>query len=157
MLKGVVAVISGITNPERGHLREKLIQMGADYRDEWSDGCTHVVTAYARTPKVAQALRSGGVAVMKDWVLQSFRKQTRLNEAEFAPQDDKQHAQHLQHSQASQDAQIKGYKSDSDDDDDGLPNEYDVNDKFIDNRFERVCCAVCTHEQTCALKVDASR
>lgn len=43
LLEGVVLVISGIQNPERGHLRDKALAMGAKYKPDWCDGCTHLM------------------------------------------------------------------------------------------------------------------
>ena len=41
--KGVVFVMSGFVNPERGNLRDKALQMGAQYRQDWGKGCTHLM------------------------------------------------------------------------------------------------------------------
>lgn len=43
LLDGVVLVISGIQNPERGHVRDKALALGAKYKPDWSGGCTHLM------------------------------------------------------------------------------------------------------------------
>lgn len=52
LLEGVVLTISGIQNPERGDLRSKALGMGAKYRADWDDTCTHLICAFRNTPKV---------------------------------------------------------------------------------------------------------
>jgi len=41
--KDVVFVLSGFVNPERGNLRDKALQMGAQYKQDWGRGCTHLM------------------------------------------------------------------------------------------------------------------
>lgn len=43
LLEGVVLVISGIQNPERGHIRDKALKMGAKYKTDWDRNCTHLM------------------------------------------------------------------------------------------------------------------
>lgn len=43
LLDGVVLVISGIQNPDRGHIRDKALRMGAKYKSDWDDSCTHLM------------------------------------------------------------------------------------------------------------------
>jgi DNA-repair protein XRCC1 len=43
LLNGVTFVISGYQNPERGNLRQKAIDMGARYKGDWDDSCTHLM------------------------------------------------------------------------------------------------------------------
>lgn len=43
LLDGVTFVMSGYQNPERGNLRQKAIDMGARYKGDWDDSCTHLM------------------------------------------------------------------------------------------------------------------
>lgn len=43
LMDNVVFVMSGYQNPERSTLRDKLVEMGAQYRSDWNPGCTHLM------------------------------------------------------------------------------------------------------------------
>ena len=43
MMKKVVFCLSGYQNPERGKIRDRALEMGADYKPDWGRGCTHLV------------------------------------------------------------------------------------------------------------------
>lgn len=43
LLQGVVFVMSGYQNPQRANLRDMAIKMGAKYKPDWNDDCTHLV------------------------------------------------------------------------------------------------------------------
>lgn len=43
LLEGVVIAFSGYVNPERGTLRQKAIDMGAKYKPDWDNSCTHLM------------------------------------------------------------------------------------------------------------------
>lgn len=43
LLEGAVFVISGYQNPFRGELRSKALKMGAKYKADWDDSCTHLM------------------------------------------------------------------------------------------------------------------
>lgn len=43
LLRGVVLVISGIQNPDRGILRNKALSLGAKYKTDWDNTCTHLM------------------------------------------------------------------------------------------------------------------
>lgn len=77
LLEGVVLTISGIQNPERATLREKALAMGAKYRSDWDDSCTHLICAYRNTPKYNQ-VKGVGKIVRKDWVLDCHQKRRNL-------------------------------------------------------------------------------
>uniref|UniRef100_UPI00358E0124 DNA repair protein XRCC1-like n=1 Tax=Myxine glutinosa TaxID=7769 RepID=UPI00358E0124 len=69
-LRGMVFCLSGFKNPFRQHLREHALALGASYRPDWSSACTHLVCAFAGSPKHLQQIASGhGVAVDKQWLL----------------------------------------------------------------------------------------
>ena len=67
LLEGVVFTISGIQNPTRGQIREKALSMGAKYKPDWDKSCTHLICAFANTPKFNQ-VKGKGKIVKKDWV-----------------------------------------------------------------------------------------
>ena len=56
-LKGVVFALSGFVNPLRSEIRDKGLRMGASYRPDWTDECTHLICAFSSTPKAAQVSR----------------------------------------------------------------------------------------------------
>lgn len=77
IMEGVVFVLSGFQNPFRGELREKALDMGAKYRPDWTPDSTHLICAFANTPKYSQVKAAGGIIVRKEWVLDCHkRKQT---------------------------------------------------------------------------------
>lgn len=77
IMEGVVFVLSGFQNPFRGELREKAIEMGAKYRPDWTPDATHLICAFANTPKYSQVKAAGGIIVRKEWVMDCHkRKQT---------------------------------------------------------------------------------
>lgn len=43
LMEGVTFVISGYQNPERGVIRQKALDMGAKYKADWDDTCTHLM------------------------------------------------------------------------------------------------------------------
>lgn len=43
LMEDVVFVISGYVNPERGTLRQKALDMGARYKGDWDNSCTHLM------------------------------------------------------------------------------------------------------------------
>lgn len=77
ILDGVVFVLSGFQNPFRADIRDKAIEMGAKYRPDWMDGCTHLVCAFANTPKYAQVKGKGRI-VTKHWILDCYKQKTML-------------------------------------------------------------------------------
>lgn len=78
VLQGVVLVLSGFQNPFRSELRDKALEMGAKYRPDWSPDSTHLICAFANTPKYSQVLGLGGRIVRKEWVLDCHRLRRRL-------------------------------------------------------------------------------
>lgn len=43
LLEGVILVISGIQNPDRANLRSLALAMGARYKSDWDNSCTHLM------------------------------------------------------------------------------------------------------------------
>ncbi|XP_008156610.2 DNA repair protein XRCC1 [Eptesicus fuscus] len=78
ILKGVVVVLSGFQNPFRSELRDKALELGAKYRPDWTPDSTHLICAFANTPKYGQVLGLGGRIVRKEWVLDCHRTRQRL-------------------------------------------------------------------------------
>lgn len=71
LLDGVVFVISGFVNPERSTLRSQALDMGAEYRPDWTSDCTLLVCAFANTPKFRQVQADNGTIISKDWISES--------------------------------------------------------------------------------------
>ncbi|CAF0879575.1 unnamed protein product [Brachionus calyciflorus] len=68
ILKGVVFALSGFQNPLRSEIRDTGLKLGAKYRPDWTDDCTHLICAFSNTPKAAQVRKSGGLIVTKEWI-----------------------------------------------------------------------------------------
>ncbi|PSN33076.1 hypothetical protein C0J52_21490 [Blattella germanica] len=77
LLEGVVLVISGYQNPHRGNLRNMALEMGARYKPDWDNTCTHLVCAFPNTPKFQQVWGKGYI-VRKEWIENSHSKRKRL-------------------------------------------------------------------------------
>ncbi|XP_054035348.1 DNA repair protein XRCC1-like [Dryobates pubescens] len=78
VLGGVVFALSGFENPLRSQLREAALGLGATYSPDWTEACTHLVSAFPRTPKVARARAQGGVVVGPSWIWECQKRQRRL-------------------------------------------------------------------------------
>ncbi|KAM4876210.1 DNA repair protein XRCC1 [Sylvia borin] len=78
VLGGVVLALSGFENPLRGRLREAALGLGAQYRPDWGQDCTHLVCAFPRTPKAQRARLQGGVVIGPAWIWECQRLQRRL-------------------------------------------------------------------------------
>ncbi|XP_067316942.1 DNA repair protein XRCC1-like [Anolis sagrei] len=73
LLQGTVFVLSGFQNPFRSELRDKALEMGAKYRPDWTPDSTHLICAFANTPKYSQVKGLGGIIVRKEWILDCYR------------------------------------------------------------------------------------
>ncbi|XP_051845504.1 DNA repair protein XRCC1 isoform X2 [Antechinus flavipes] len=78
ILEGVVVVLSGFQNPFRSELRDKALELGAKYRPDWTSDSTHLICAFANTPKYSAVLSRGGRIVRKEWVLDCHCMRRRL-------------------------------------------------------------------------------
>ncbi|XP_031709223.1 DNA repair protein XRCC1 isoform X1 [Anarrhichthys ocellatus] len=78
IMDGVVFVLSGFQNPFRGELREKALDMGGKYRPDWTPGATHLICAFANTPKYSQVKSAGGTIVRKEWVMDCHKRKQKL-------------------------------------------------------------------------------
>ncbi|XP_061453139.1 DNA repair protein XRCC1 [Rhineura floridana] len=79
LLQGTVFVLSGFQNPFRSELRDKALEMGAKYRPDWTPDSTHLICAFANTPKYSQVKGLGGTIVRKEWILDCHRTRRRLS------------------------------------------------------------------------------
>ncbi|CDW58301.1 DNA repair protein XRCC1 [Trichuris trichiura] len=77
LLKGVTFVLSGFMHPMRGDLRDKATKMGATYRSNWDNQCTHLICAFPNTPKYKQVFGKG-LIVKKEWILDCFNEKRRM-------------------------------------------------------------------------------
>ncbi|XP_022699383.1 DNA repair protein XRCC1-like isoform X4 [Varroa jacobsoni] len=68
IMQGVTFALSGFQNPLRSQIRMQALSMGAKYMPDWSDECTHLICAFANTPKWAQVAAIGGKIVTRDWI-----------------------------------------------------------------------------------------
>ncbi|XP_076274123.1 DNA repair protein XRCC1 [Rhynchophorus ferrugineus] len=83
LLENVVLVISGIQNPDRANLRTMALSMGAKYKPDWDKTCTHLVCAFANTPKFNQ-VKGKGKIVTKKWIEECHSSRKRLPWRRFA-------------------------------------------------------------------------
>ncbi|KAF8792577.1 DNA repair protein XRCC1 like protein [Argiope bruennichi] len=79
IMENVVFVISGFVNPLRSEIRDKGLEMGAKYKGDWDNTCTHLVCAFINTPKYIQVRSQGGRIVTKDWILDCYKKKVPLD------------------------------------------------------------------------------
>lgn len=74
LLEGVVFVLSGFVNPERSTLRSQALEMGAEYRADWTSDCTLLVCAFPNTPKFRQVESDCGTIVSKEWISECYNQ-----------------------------------------------------------------------------------
>ncbi|KAF5302937.1 hypothetical protein FQA39_LY02117 [Lamprigera yunnana] len=77
LLEGVTIVISGIQNPERADIRNQALALGAKYKPDWDNTCTHLVCAFINTPKFHQ-VKGKGKVVNRLWVSACHSRRKRL-------------------------------------------------------------------------------
>ncbi|XP_045479607.1 DNA repair protein XRCC1 [Harmonia axyridis] len=77
LLEDVVLVISGIQNPDRATLRSEILEMGARYKPDWDNTCTHLVCAFMNTPKFNQ-VKGKGKIVTRNWVEECYSQRKKL-------------------------------------------------------------------------------
>ncbi|XP_041798707.1 DNA repair protein XRCC1 [Chelmon rostratus] len=83
IMEGVVFVLSGFQNPFRGELREKALDMGAKYRPDWTPDSTHLICAFANTPKYSQVKSAGGIIVRKEWVIDCHKRKQKISHKRY--------------------------------------------------------------------------
>ncbi|XP_050988094.1 DNA repair protein XRCC1 isoform X2 [Labeo rohita] len=79
IMEGVVFVLSGFQNPFRGELRDKALAMGARYRPDWTPDSTHLICAFANTPKYSQVKAAGGIIVRREWVMDCHKTKQKIS------------------------------------------------------------------------------
>ncbi|XP_014788399.1 DNA repair protein XRCC1 isoform X2 [Octopus bimaculoides] len=89
IMDNVVFVLSGFQNPFRADLRDKAREMGAKYRPDWSSDCTHLVCAFANTPKY-NMVKGQGRIVTKQWVLDCHKQRTLLPWRKYQLEDEEE-------------------------------------------------------------------
>ncbi|KAL7636712.1 UNVERIFIED_CONTAM: hypothetical protein RMT77_012464 [Armadillidium vulgare] len=77
LMHDVVFVLSGYQNPQRSNLRDSLIEMGAKYKNDWGNDCTHLICAFRNTPKF-QSVKGKGKIVTEKWVEDCYKKKIRF-------------------------------------------------------------------------------
>ncbi|CAB0003672.1 unnamed protein product [Nesidiocoris tenuis] len=77
LMSDVVFVISGFQNPMRSDLRNAALAMGAKYKADWDNSCTHLVCAFRNTPKFNQVGGRGKI-VKKDWIESCYESRKRF-------------------------------------------------------------------------------
>lgn len=83
IMEGVVFVLSGFQNPFRGELREKALDMGAKYRPDWTPDSTHLICAFANTPKYSQVKSAGGIIVRKEWIIDCHKRKQKISHKRY--------------------------------------------------------------------------
>ena len=62
-------MLSGFVNPERGILRSRALEMGAEYQPDWNSSCTLLICAFPNTPKFRQVEAECGTIVSKVYLI----------------------------------------------------------------------------------------
>ncbi|KAH0666504.1 hypothetical protein KY285_027710 [Solanum tuberosum] len=75
LMEGVVFVLSGFVNPERGTLRSQALEMGAKYQPDWNSESTLLICAFSNTPKFRQVEADNGTIVSKGWITECYKQQ----------------------------------------------------------------------------------
>uniref|UniRef100_A0A1A9WAW5 BRCT domain-containing protein n=1 Tax=Glossina brevipalpis TaxID=37001 RepID=A0A1A9WAW5_9MUSC len=83
LFDGIVLVISGIQNPDRAELRRKALALGAKYKTDWDNTCTHLICAFKNTPKYNQ-VRGQGKIVTRSWIEKCYDSKKYLPWRRFA-------------------------------------------------------------------------
>uniref|UniRef100_A0A1B0G8Y1 BRCT domain-containing protein n=1 Tax=Glossina morsitans morsitans TaxID=37546 RepID=A0A1B0G8Y1_GLOMM len=83
LFDGIVLVISGIQNPDRAELRRKAMTMGAKYKADWDNTCTHLICAFSNTPKYNQ-VKGRGKIVTRSWIEKCYDSKKYLPWRRFA-------------------------------------------------------------------------
>ncbi|TGZ68882.1 hypothetical protein CRM22_004030 [Opisthorchis felineus] len=77
-LHDVVFCLSGYQNPLRSELREKALDLGASFRQDWGPNCTHLICAFANTPKFKE-VKGKGIIVSDKWIQECHVKKAKVN------------------------------------------------------------------------------
>lgn len=83
LLEGVVFALSGLVHPERNTVRSQALEMGAEYRTDWSPDCTLLVCAFPNTPKFRQVVADCGTIVSKEWISECYSQKKLVDMESF--------------------------------------------------------------------------
>ncbi|KAJ8332990.1 hypothetical protein SKAU_G00418860 [Synaphobranchus kaupii] len=64
-------------------LRDKALALGARYRPDWAPDSTHLICAFANTPKYSQVKAAGGSIVRKEWVLDCYKRKQKISHKRY--------------------------------------------------------------------------
>ncbi|KAK4471836.1 hypothetical protein MN116_005227 [Schistosoma mekongi] len=70
-LSNVILTLSGYQNPVRSQIRDKALELGAKYRQDWGPDCTHLICAFPNTPKF-NLVKGKGIIVSDKWITQCY-------------------------------------------------------------------------------------
>nr|CAH8845930.1 unnamed protein product [Trichobilharzia regenti] len=70
-LSNVIFTLSGYQNPLRSQIRDKALELGAKYRQDWTTDCTHLICAFPNTPKF-NTVKGKGIIVSDKWITQCY-------------------------------------------------------------------------------------
>ncbi|KAH9639799.1 hypothetical protein HF086_002944 [Spodoptera exigua] len=62
LLSGATMVLSGYVNPRRAAVRRAALALGARVLPDWGPGCTHLICAFTKTPKLRAVRAAPGGA-----------------------------------------------------------------------------------------------
>ena len=83
IMSGCVFAISGYVNPQRSRIRDAALAMGARFDKDISNRTTHLICAFANTPKYNQFIGRGKI-MKKEWIfLQYETKKVHLRNSKF--------------------------------------------------------------------------
>eukprot|EP00993_Chasmostoma_nieuportense_P002652 NODE_3429_length_970_cov_26.231317_g2818_i1.p1 GENE.NODE_3429_length_970_cov_26.231317_g2818_i1~~NODE_3429_length_970_cov_26.231317_g2818_i1.p1 ORF type:complete len:296 (-),score=68.41 NODE_3429_length_970_cov_26.231317_g2818_i1:82-906(-) len=83
-LSGIHFVLSGFVHPDRTHLRDKGVGLGATFSQDWGPTSTHLVSAFGTTPKAKEVRQGGrGWIVTRDWLEDCASLNQRLSESGY--------------------------------------------------------------------------
>ncbi|CAH8845963.1 unnamed protein product [Trichobilharzia szidati] len=74
-LSHVIFTLSGYQNPLRSQIRDKALELGAKYRQDWTTDCTHLICAFPNTPKF-NTVKGKGIIVSDKWITQCYETKT---------------------------------------------------------------------------------
>uniref|UniRef100_A0A8C5GWX6 DNA repair protein XRCC1 n=1 Tax=Gouania willdenowi TaxID=441366 RepID=A0A8C5GWX6_GOUWI len=137
-LQGVVIVLSGFQNPLRGELREKALDMGAKYQTDWTPNSTHLICAFANTPKYSQVKSAGGIIVRKEWVLDCHKRKQKISYKRYLMDGAESSSESEMDVDDSDQSTLRSIKKEEDDDYGGSTDveEPEVNDSAGDTEDE---------------------
>ncbi|VDP27977.1 unnamed protein product, partial [Schistosoma margrebowiei] len=76
-LSNVILTLSGYQNPLRSQIRDKALELGAKYRQDWGPDCTHLICAFPNTPKF-NLVKGKGIIVSDKWITQCYETKSNV-------------------------------------------------------------------------------